>query len=882
MLRARGSEMEREFGFGLVRQLFVPLLQGLPAAELARLFTGPAALAAAIFGLTDAEGIDLGGAEASLYGLFWMLAVLADGGPLVLAIDDAHWSDAASLRFVHYLGRRLDGLPVLLALAARPNEPGVEAEMLRGLTTALEMPTIRPTLLSEAATAELVRERLGDEAADEVAGAAHRATGGNPLLIEELLAELGDGAAPVSAARIETMAPERIAAEVGERAARLDPHAPDVVRAVAVLGEGADLLTVAALAEVEPEAAAAIVDRLAAASILAPGEHGHGFVHPLLRSAVYDDIPAAARARSHARAAELLAGRSAPAEAVAAHLLLCEPGAADLDAVAVLDEAAEKAAGRGAPESAAAYLRRVLPEVHDRAARGALLRRLGSAEVSLRDPASIEHLGQAAELAEDPQEAIEITLELIELLSIAGQWDTCVQILEATLARFAGSELPGVLDLEAGRAATCAYDAARVAEYDRDLPRLRALVEGRTDEDSQHLRWIIAVIGALRDAPREAVAEMMEPPPRRWSTRRRGRESSFIGQPLSTYFLIDDEAESRRLSDDLIAEGRRGGSLMAMVVGTGFGAAIDARHGRLAAAEAQLLAAFELIRDNEMNLMVITTMLNFCLPAVVERRALGEIAGLVEELQLPSPFDATNSGAMLAEARAAVRLARGDRVGAIADLRETATISIPLRVGPRISRWRSRLATALPESAREEALALAGEELELARAIDHRQAEGVALRALGLVTGGEAGVELLRESVAVLAEATSPLEPARSLAELGAALRRDGRRGEARELLREAAALAQRCGAERLEDRIAEESAVAGAKPRRRALAGVDSLTPGEQRVARAAAGGATNREIAQELFVSLRAVEMHLTNTYRKLGISSRAELAPALAGAA
>jgi DNA-binding NarL/FixJ family response regulator len=77
---------------------------------------------------------------------------------------------------------------------------------------------------------------------------------------------------------------------------------------------------------------------------------------------------------------------------------------------------------------------------------------------------------------------------------------------------------------------------------------------------------------------------------------------------------------------------------------------------------------------------------------------------------------------------------------------------------------------------------------------------------------------------------------------------------------------------------VAEELLVAGAKPRRRRISGPDSLTPAERRVATAAAGGATNREIAQNLFVSLRTVEMHLTNTYRKLGASSRTELATAI----
>jgi predicted ATPase len=156
VLRARGSEMERDFGFGLVRQLFGPLLRGLDPDRRAQILGGPAALAAAIFGFDGAE-LDVGGAESSLYGLFWLLVGVAELGPLVLAIDDAHWADSASLRFVHYLGKRLDGLPVLLALAARPHEPGVQAELLHGVVADLAIPTLRPAPLSEAGTATIVR-----------------------------------------------------------------------------------------------------------------------------------------------------------------------------------------------------------------------------------------------------------------------------------------------------------------------------------------------------------------------------------------------------------------------------------------------------------------------------------------------------------------------------------------------------------------------------------------------------------------------------------------------------------------------------------------------------------------------------------------------------
>jgi DNA-binding CsgD family transcriptional regulator len=875
VLRARGSEMEREFGFGLVRQLFGPSLRRLDAKARADLFAGPAALAAAIFGLAGGE-LEVGAAEGSLYGLFWMLAGLAERGPLVLAIDDAHWSDSASLRFARYLGQRLDGLPVLLALAARPNEPGVQAEMLRGLAAELEPTTLRPAPLSESATAAIVRERLGRDADGRVEAACHEATGGNPFLIEELLTELAaePGETAPAVERIAAMGPERIAASVDERAARLDPLAPELTRAAAVLGDAADLRALAALLACDRERAATIVDGLAAASILA-AEPGHRFVHPLVRAAVYERIPSAGRANLHARAAAVLLAQGADEEAVAAHLLLSEPASVD-GALAALERAAASASGRGAPDSAIAYLRRALEEPG--AERAELLRLLGGLEVVVRDPAAIPHLQEAAELAADPQKALGIYLELGDLLSLAGQWDATVQVIDSALALLDDPELPGYIDLEAYRAAYRGYDPAVVAEFDRDLPRLRALAAERPPEESLRLRWVLAALGAIRDTPREEVEALIGPAGQKWSTRQDGRETSTATQGACALLLAEAYEQTESVSRELIDDGRRRGSLLSMIAGVGFGAARNSRLGHLRSAEADFNVMVELVEQNELNLMALTTFVHFCIDTVVERRVMAGVAAMVEGLELPPRFAETQSGAMVLETRAAIRTARGDRAGAVADLRATAEIFRPLQAGPRFSRWRSSLALALPDPDREEALALAAEELELARAVASPRAEGGALRALGLLRGGEAGIEQLRESVAVLQRSPARLELARSLAELGAALRRGNQRGEARERLREAAELAQRCGAELLEERIDEELRIAGARPRRRALSGALSLTPGERRVATAAAGGATNREIAQDLFVSLRTVEMHLTNTYRKLDISSRSELAAAI----
>ena len=157
---------------------------------------------------------------------------------------------------------------------------------------------------------------------------------------------------------------------------------------------------------------------------------------------------------------------------------------------------------------------------------------------------------------------------------------------------------------------------------------------------------------------------------------------------------------------------------------------------------------------------------------------------------------------------------------------------------------------------------------------------GISLRACGLIEGGETGLELLGEAVKTLERSQSPLELARALSDYGAALRRAGRRVQARSEFERALDLAHRCGARRIANQARAELIAAGAKPRRDAITGRDALTAGELRVARLAAEGLTNREIAQALFITTKTAKGHLSHVYRKLEITRRGQLANALTG--
>ena len=197
--------------------------------------------------------------------------------------------------------------------------------------------------------------------------------------------------------------------------------------------------------------------------------------------------------------------------------------------------------------------------------------------------------------------------------------------------------------------------------------------------------------------------------------------------------------------------------------------------------------------------------------------------------------------------------------------------------------WRGDLALALNAAGRRaEALPYALAAVDRARDWGAPPALGLALKVLGLVEGGASGEKLLHEAVAVLEGSQARLEHAKALVELGAALRRSNKRSDSRDYLRQGLELAHKLTATALEERAQTELAATGARPRRLMLSGLDSLTPSERRVAEMAADNMTNKDIAQALFVTPKTVEVHLSSVYRKLEISSRAQLPDVLAASA
>jgi DNA-binding SARP family transcriptional activator len=355
---ARGSQLEQAFGFGMVRQLFEPVLASADRRD--DLLAGAAAGASGVFDLHSDGALD--GSFAVMHALHALTANLAAAAPVTLAIDDLQWSDGESLRYLAYLVRRLDAVPVLVAATVRAGERNEHDDLLTELLVEPAAVVIRPAPLSEEATARIVAERLGP-ASPLFTAACHRMTAGNPLLLRQLLRGLeADGVRPdaAHADRAVAVGSRAVSNMVLLRLRRMPPVATAVARAAAVLGDGATLRAVASLAEVSAEDAAAALSALARAEVVTD-EMPIAFVHPLVREAVYRDLSAAERQVQHGRAAEVLAATGAAPEQVAAHLLLA-PDATDPQVLEALRSAARTGTGGVASGRALTYLQRALEQ----------------------------------------------------------------------------------------------------------------------------------------------------------------------------------------------------------------------------------------------------------------------------------------------------------------------------------------------------------------------------------------------------------------------------------------------------------------------------------------------------------------------------------------
>ena len=875
VLTARAAEYEDGYAWGVVTQLFDSELRSSSGG------TREDAATLAARALIQPERPRDEDAYAVLHGLYWLTADIAQRAPLLLAIDDLQWADAPSQRFLAHLARRLGDLRVLLAVTVR--EPRSATVQDKALTAALAAEpgvlTVRPAALSAAGSARLVAAELGGDPSAAFLAACHELTGGNPLLLRGLLTALaaeGIGGTDADVPHLRRLTPESVSRHVLLRLGRMPAAVLAAARAVAVLGTSATTARAARLAELDDAACAEAIGVLMAEHLV-EGEQQLRFVYPLVRSAIYQDQAPPVRQQWHKRAARLLAAEGASPAEMTAHLL-ASAASGDPWLTDQLRRAAADARGRGAPEVAAQCLERALAEPPPAAARADVLYELGTARTFHSPASAVEHLSEALELTDGWPRRGEIALALSEALALSGRFADAVTTVQSALAESSDGQADRIVaSLQAVLLNIARWDLS-TREVTRPLvAELLARADAGDPLDPQlhaNLAMELTVAGtdrtgALRHA-REAV---------RATSSLMSLTSTALPEAVLVMSYADASGEAWHGVRGWQELARQRARPLATAISASIAAHLAVRDGDIRQALAfgeQALAA----ADSWVAILATA----FLVPALIDAgetgRALALLAehGLSEGDLLPVfPFNVAQY------ARGCLRAATGDHEAAVTDLLGLGAVATSWGiVNPAAIPWRS--AAALSHSALGDSAAarrLAGEEIGLARRWGAAREIGVALRAAGLAEGGERGIELLTEAVIVLRGSTARLELARALLDLGAAHRRAGARGTARDLLRESLDLAHGLGGHALAGRARDELVAAGGRPRRDAIRGRDSLTPSELRVAELAAAGRTNRQIAQALFVTQRTVENHLTSTYAKLGITARPELGAALSGA-
>jgi DNA-binding CsgD family transcriptional regulator len=880
-LGARCDELESSVPYGLASQLLTAPLLRASSGERDELLEGAARLAAPLL-LADQPTEPLppigDPGQALVGGLTWLVANLAARRPLVMLIDDGHWADEESLRWLNQLEKRIDELSVLVALTVRRGEAVPAGELIERLTASATATALTPPPLSENATAELLSARLDDAPSQGLTRSAHSVTGGNPLLLDALALELlaeqaGTGAR--AAALAERLAPESLARTVLLRLRRLPETARPVAEALTILGQAPAQVVIELCGSPEDEAELGIEALEAAELILA--EEEIRFTHPIIRSTIYEQVSPRRRHRRHAQAALLLHGRGESPERIAPHLIAA--GGAEIPGGAeILFEAGRRVYSLGAPAATVRYLLRALELHPEPGMRGEILLQLGAAAIRALDATAVEHLERAVEEAADSAQRRTALMELARAQLAVLDLPAASTTFETALAESTGDR-----ELELSAEAELASARLNLREFDQAAKRIRGLRKGLAGATAAE-RKLLAVAAFAAAQSNEPATEVHELARAAFGdgalVEEQSAASVIVIEALMATVMTEGHDLAGPALDGAIADARERGWPIGFAMASTLRAWMRLRAGDLAAAGADASAA-----DDVRALHGATPLDPIVAAFLVE---LQREAGHPEEAdrliadRCPDQVPEAAVFQLLLYGRGRLRLAQGEIESGVADILLAGERELAFGgTTPAALDWRSTAAVALAslgDGAR--AGKLAREELELAQALGTDRAIGIALRAVALTGAESKAVAGLQTAAEHLGRSRARLEHARTLIDLGATVRRRGSPRESREPLRRALAIAVECGAVALERRAGEELGATGERQRTTDSDGVDALTPSELRAARMAAEGRSNRQIAQDLFVTTRTIEVHLTRTYRKLGIRSRRELAGALDG--
>ncbi|MFK4543735.1 DNA-binding CsgD family transcriptional regulator [Streptomyces tendae] len=592
------------------------------------------------------------------------------------------------------------------------------------------------------------------------------------------------------------------------------------------------------------------------------------YAHPLLRDAVLTGWPRPRREAVHRAAAEAMLRRGDRVEAVARHLLRT-PAVGRSWALRVLRDAVTVAVHDARAADAVRYLRRALDEPLTDDLRQRLLTELGSLEYASADtPAAIARLAEAQHLPADPRNRVRTAVALGTALAGRGEIRTAMEVLRRTEGRL--SEHPGLArTVQTATALLSDADLATRQEVYRWLCETGRVSPELVGTAGQALLVRYAATAALISAD-EAMARVRD----------------LLAQPtdpLAEPFLLGTAAAVAQWADELDEAER----LVERGLAGQHPALLHPMQHALLNTRADIVAS----RGDHARLLALaadtgpgtgpTNRDAHALMALVHTGRTDEALRHADRFDLREAPENWELNRYL-YARGVLRAATGDLAGALHDFLECGRRQAAREViSPVVTPWRTAVAECrLALGGGPEALALATEELRLARVWGTPRTVGRALSVLGTATGGRRGLELAEEAVRTLrdAPADTDMELIPALLAQGRQLLDAGERGRARARLREAAELAERKGALRWLTLAGQALREGGARGPVASRTGADALTGSERRIAELAADGRTNTEIADLLHLARRTVETHLTSTYRKLRIRRRTELPGAL----
>jgi DNA-binding CsgD family transcriptional regulator len=882
-LSARGGELEHDFPFGVVRQIFERLLRDAAPSVRRRLMAGPAQLATAAIGDSAVEVThSLNGLD---HGLYWLTSNLAERSPLTLIVDDAHWADAATLRFLLYLARRIDSLPVLMVVSARPGGPPAHARVVGGLGAEPTATRIALEPLTPQGSAALLTSRVAGPVPERLALVSHVATGGNPFFLSEVADSIGEVTGMDEDRAIEhvrSLSPPAVTRSILVRLGREPEDTRATAEALAVLGDGASSALIAVVSGRPEDVVISALSALADAGIVAY-DGPTAFTHPIVRTTVYNDVPAVRRRALHRAAAQALIAHSAPVDAVAHHLALVDP-ASDPEAAAMLRLAGERALERDSLSTAVRMLTRAADEPPPEEARAEVLTLLGEAELraGLPEPAA-DHLAGA--LAAEPTSPVRVRAAIaLASATISSEGpDPALSLLSEQASLLQGEDALR-LDVERAVLGMWVRGATQVDWLD-DLVAGFSQLPGDTMVERMALGQ--AALGAAYD-PTASAAAPVELARRALARGKLLEEQTVdgIAVGMATYALVlgEDFATAEDEISAAIADARARGSILGFASAGLLGGQVALARGALAEAAGHFEAAVDAALTLEES-PIAQRCLAFAEAWLVESLlALGDQDGageIVARADAAGHFDRTEFVWSL-YGRGLLRLEQRRPREAADDLLAVGEAARAGAYEDRRAPWRQWAAIALAAAGDAgRAVELADEQLRVASAWTDA-AHGSALHVRALVGKPDEAEPILARAAALLSGSEQRLERARTLVDWGFALRRVGQRRRAQSVLELGLDLAARCEAAPLIDRARRELIALGSRPRRLMFSGVEGLTGTERRVAGMAAEGLTNRAIAQALFVTQKTVETHLRNAYRKLDISSRQELAGALSRSA